>query len=251
MRSNTFLGSLFDSTPHVIKNLIIINSLMLLASFAFERFMVGHFALFYPESPLFRPYQLLTHMFMHGDFVHLFFNMYALWVFGRVLEKTWGGKRFLFYYLATGLGAVCLHLFVLWIQMQHIESNMEVGLLANLKNTLTMREAIDMRDLNSYFVRAPEWSNMLLTPTLGASGAVFGVLLAFGMMFPDTELQLLFPPIVLKAKWFVLIYGGIELVLGFSYATSNIAHFAHVGGMLFGFLIIKYWQKKGILYRAK
>lgn len=247
MQPNSFIGNIFNSTPDVIKNLIIINSLMLLATLAFENFMVSHFALFYPESPLFRPYQLLTHMFMHGGFAHFFFNMYALWMFGRTLEMVWGGQRFLFYYLVTGFGAVALHLLVLWIQMNNIESTMDPKLLANLKITLNApNSGIEVGDT---FRSAREWGRMLLSPTLGASGAVFGVLLAFGMMFPETQLQLLFPPIILKAKWFVLIYGVIELVLGFSHATSSIAHFAHIGGMLFGFLFIKYWQKKGTLFR--
>ena len=160
-------------------------------------------ALFSPGSEYFQPYQLITHMFMHGNFYHLFFNMFALWMFGRVLESVWGGKRFFIYYFITGLGAAGLQLLVNYIQ------NVDVNI-----------------------------------PMLGASGAVFGVLLAFGMLFPNTRLMLILPPIPIKAKWFVIIYGAAELFFGIAnYSGDPVAHFAHLGGMLFGYILIKYWNK--------
>lgn len=250
MQTNPF-QNIFGNTPEVIKNLIIINGIMLLATFAFEGFMVNNFALFYPESPLFRPYQILTHMFMHGGFMHFFFNMYALWMFGRILEEVWGGKRFLFYYLVTGLGAVALHLLVLWFQVRSIESTIDPTVLMSLRDQFDYSSALEMRNSGYIFEKAPSWTTLMLVPTLGASGAVFGVLLAFGVMFPNTVLQLIFPPVMLKAKWFVIIFGVLELVLGFSNSNSGVAHFAHVGGMIFGYLIIMYWRKKGILYNRR
>jgi membrane associated rhomboid family serine protease len=214
-------GNPMSQMPTVVKNLLIINGLMFLARYLFEGFMIETFSLFYPESPFFRFFQLLTHMFMHGDLMHLFFNMYALWLFGSMIERVWGGKKFLFYYLVTGLGAACLHLLIEYLKIQ---------------------------DLNIH-----EYSNKITqiygTPMLGASGAVFGVLLAFGMMFPNTVLQLIIPPIRLKAIWLVVIYGVLELFFGVTQTTAGIAHFAHVGGMLFGFILITYWKYRGTLFR--
>jgi membrane associated rhomboid family serine protease len=207
--------------PKVVMNLLIINGLMFLASSLFETFMVGTFSLFYPASPFFRFFQLLTHMFMHADLMHLFFNMYALWLFGSMIERIWGGKKFLFYYLATGLGAAGLHLSIIYLQ---------------ISNVAIEEYALMIRTIYG-------------TPMLGASGAVFGVLLAFGMMFPNTELQLLLPPVRLKAIWFVTIYGVLELFFGVTRTMSGVAHFAHLGGMLFGFILIMYWRRRGTLFR--
>jgi membrane associated rhomboid family serine protease len=166
--------------------------------------------------------------------------MFALWMFGRVLESVWGGKRFFIYYFITGLGAAALHTFVNFIEVQSLMANLApeqialvkaegAGLWANQQNYTNEGMAALNRALN--------------IPTVGASGAVFGVLLAFGMLFPNTQLMLLIPPIPIKAKYFVIIYGVIELYLGLTKPGSNIAHFAHLGGMLFGFLLIKYWNR--------
>jgi membrane associated rhomboid family serine protease len=234
----------FAGIPLVVKNLLIINILALLASFAFESSMGINInrtlGLFYFESESFRPFQIVTHMFMHGGLTHLFFNMFALWMFGRVLESVWGGKRFFIYYFVTGLGAAALHTFVNFIEVQSLMANLApeqialvkaegAGLWANQQNYTHEGMAALNRALN--------------IPTVGASGAVFGVLLAFGMLFPNTQLMLLIPPIPIKAKYFVIIYGVIELYLGLTKPGSNIAHFAHLGGMLFGFLLIKYWNR--------
>lgn len=173
-------------------------------------------ALFYPSSPYFRPYQLITHMFMHANLEHLFFNMFALFMFGPHLERLWGPKRFTFFYLFSGIGALALHLFVIFIQINYLSGTALAFL--QLQNT----------------------------PTLGASGAIFGILVGFAMKFPNVELFLLFLPIPIKAKYFVLIYAGFELFMGFSpYGNNGVAHFAHLGGALFGLLLILYWNKYG------
>jgi membrane associated rhomboid family serine protease len=199
---------------------------MLVITYFAEDFMYGTFSLFFFESELFRPFQFVTHMFMHGGIFHLFFNMYSLVIFGVVLEHVWGSQKFFLYYMVTGLGAAALHSLVLWIDYSSQVAAFEAGNQYALQNIQTL----------------------LATPTVGASGAVYGVLLAYGMLFPNNVLQLIFPPIALKAKWFVLIFGALELWLGISNTGGNIAHFAHLGGMLFGFILIKYWKKNNKMY---
>jgi membrane associated rhomboid family serine protease len=197
--------------------------------------------------------------------MHLFFNMFALWMFGRVLESVWGSKRFFIYYMITGLGAAALHTFVNYLEISHMQN-----VATALMNTPTpdgfaefvkkffpeYYNQIYSKLLDAWYAnpsstalaqQAQTFANQLITmrmniPTIGASGAVFGVLLAFGMLFPNTRLMLLFPPIPIKAKYFVIIYGVLELYLGISQPGSNIAHFAHIGGMLFGFIMIKLWK---------
>lgn len=212
--------------PPVVKNLLLVNVLMYIITMITGNFMYGNFALFYFESPLFKPYQLVTHMFMHGGFTHILFNMYTLYIFGCVLERVWGSQKFLFYYFVTGIGAALLHMGVMWLQLQ--------GYIADLN-------AGDM------FARA-EIEALLTTPTVGASGAIYGLLLAYGMLFPDNIMQLIFPPVALKAKWFVIIFGALELLLGLSGRGGNVAHFAHLGGMIFGFFLILYWKKNNRMY---
>ena len=260
------------SLPTVVKNLLIINGLCYLANVVLEsRFNISLnelCGLYYPESHYFKPFQLVTHVFMHGSFMHLFFNMFSLWMFGSVLENYWGPKRFFIYYFVTALGAAFLHTGVNAYEVNKIKTevaayqsnpsydafisfqNKDIGLSENegfqqfiqewhmqkdnpmfIKNSLEIADAIVQRKMN--------------VPTIGASGAVFGLLLAFGMLFPNTELIMLFFPIPVKAKYFVMIYGAMELFQGISNNPSdNVAHFAHLGGMLFGFILIKYWNKK-------
>ncbi len=239
------LKSGFRNTPPVVKNLIIINVLFLLASFTINTVFNGRLehtlGLFFFKSEQFHPYQIVTHMFMHGGIGHLFFNMFALWMFGRVLETVWGPKRFFIYYFVTGLGAILVHTAVNYIHYLSIVNNLSPELVQ-----IVIEKGHDAL-LNYQNFTNPEMAKLniiLNTPTIGASGAVFGVLLAFGMLFPNTELMLLFPPIPIKAKYFVIIYGVLELVLGLSQQGSNIAHFAHLGGMLFGYILIKYWNSK-------
>jgi membrane associated rhomboid family serine protease len=260
----------YGSMTPVVKNIIIINVLMLIITYVFEsRFNtdLNHvLGLHYFSSTYFQPYQFLTHMFMHGGITHLFFNMFALWMFGKVLESVWGSKRFLLYYFVTGLGAAALHTFV-----NHLQIEPMVEAFKAFSNTPSpdayaafIKEHVRKPDPQVYdFLAAwgsqpnnPEYTRIAISqlqnyltftiniPTVGASGAVFGVLLAFGMLFPNTQLMLLIPPIPIKAKYFVILYGALELYLGLTRPGSNIAHFAHLGGMLFGFFLIRYWNAK-------
>jgi membrane associated rhomboid family serine protease len=229
--------------PPIVKNLIIINVLMLLASLINKDFVREHFALYYPGSPLFKPHQLITHIFVHGGPFHLLFNMYALWLFGCTLEHQWGGKKFLLFYLVTGIGAALFYSLVLWLQVWHIESQIDAATLAQMKDLLRNGQSFIDRTTNMQ-----QWLSVMTTPMVGASGAVYGVLLGFGMLYPNAVLQFIFPPVSLKAKWMVVIYGSLELLLGLTNSGGNIAHFAHVGGMLFGFFMIRYWKHKGNMY---
>jgi len=214
----------------VVKHLLIINVLMYLGTMLlgdpshgtsldlvnekvtdFSLWGRYRLAMFFPTSDYFRPFQIVTHMFMHADIGHLFFNMFAVFMFGPPLEATWGPKRFLFYYLLTGFGSVLLHTLVRGLEIYWFGESM---FAANV-------------------------------PSLGASGAVFGLLVGYGMLFPDNRIMLLFPPIPLKAKYFVLIYAAVELFMGLGNFNTGVAHYAHLGGALFGFLLILYWRKFG------
>lgn len=203
--------------PVVTRNILLINIIMYIATSINENFMVQTFAMFFPKSPYFHYWQIITHMFMHGGFMHIFFNMYTLLIFGMVLERTIGPKKFLLFYMVTGLGAAALHTGVEYLQTLN-----EVPVL---------------------------YERLLYTPTLGASGAVYGVLLGYAMLYPNNVLTLIFPPISLKAKWMVLIFALIELATGIFGTADGIAHFAHLGGMFFGWLLIFYWRKTGKLFR--
>ncbi len=223
-------GNFRSSTPPVVFNLLAINILVCVA-FSFlpdgaSGWMIEKLALFYPQSPYFMPHQLVTYMFMHAPLNsnpgHLLFNMYALWMFGRILEQSMGSKRFLTYYLVTGIGAGLI----------------QIGVMA-LEVTWMAHQGIE---------EISRLQEIMLTPTLGASGAIFGILLAFGMLYPNARLMLIFPPIEMKAKYFVMIYGAVELFFGVSGTMDNVAHFAHLGGMLWGFLLLWYWKKKGKIY---
>jgi membrane associated rhomboid family serine protease len=220
--------------PEVIKNLIIINVLMFLASLIFEPTMTEYLAMYPISSEAFRPYQIITHMFMHANGFHIFFNMYALFMFGRDSELAMGAKKFLLFYFITGLGAVVLHQLAGYLELQYAISRLSTDELALFEKGLTIKG-----DLNLNYVYT-----VMNTPAVGASGAVYGVLVAFGMLYPNRVLLLLFPPIPIKAKYFVLIMGVIELYLGFQ-NNGNVAHFAHLGGALFGFLLINYWRNRG------
>ncbi len=230
--------------PPVVKNLILINALMLIAYWTaksvFSVDLNAVLGLYFPKSEHFMPLQILTHMFMHGGFMHLFFNMFALYMFGGILENVWGPKRFFIYYMVCGLGAAFVHESVIAFQY------------AKLMNTLSPDQVQSvLSDGAAYFNEGKFFANetmqslqiLLNVPTVGASGAIFGVLLAFGVLFPNTQLMLLFPPIPIKAKYFVLGYGALELVLAVTQPGSNIAHAAHLGGMLFGYILIRYWRK--------
>ena len=231
--------------PTVVKNLMIINGLFFLASLTFPQTLdidlFEFLGLYSIGSENFKPFQFFTHLFMHSNtnFGHIFSNMFMLWMFGSVLENVWGPKKFLTYYLITGLGAAFLHLMVNQYQIISLQGQIDPETLnAIIKDG---REVL----LSGANYRDPILGQLNLLyniPTVGASGAVFGVLLAFGMLFPNTNLYLIFIPIPIKAKYFVMLYGAFELFAGFQ-NNDNIAHFAHLGGMLFGFLLIKYWDR--------
>ena len=224
-------------TP-AVKNIIIINVLIYLACFVVPGLndaLTGY----YFASPNFRPWQIVTHMFMHSqyDFTHIFFNMYALYLFGTALENYWGTKRFVIFYMTCGVGAFFLHMGVGYFEIQKM-----MQVLSDKEVYQVMITGLE--EGKAYKVQMVELYSAINTGVVGASGAVFGVLLGFGMLFPNTELMLLFPPIPLKAKYFVMIYGAIEFYLAMRQTTGdNVAHYAHLGGMLFGYLLLKYWQK--------
>lgn len=214
------------STPPVVQNIIILNILFFMAEAILPvrigDWMFTHLGLYFWESGNFHLHQLVTHMFMHANLTHLFMNMFALWMFGRTLEYELGSKRFLIYYMVTGVGAALIQLGVTWIQVDSMSS--------------------------AAFVDQAKLQSLIYAPMIGASGAVFGVLLAFGMMHPNAILMLLFPPIPIKAKYLVIGYGVLELFLGTTGLQSGVAHFAHLGGMLWGFFLLRYWKKKGEIY---
>ena len=206
-RQNNRSGFL-SSIPTVTKNIIIINIIMFIATLINEDLMIRLFAMFYPASPFFRWWQPVTHMFMHGGFWHIFFNMYTLFLFGCVLEKALGSRRFLIFYFVTGLGAVALHTLVQYLQVRYTGN---LALVCSI-------------------------------PTVGASGAIYGILMGFAILYPNTVLTLLFPPVSLKAKWFVLIFGALELILGVTGTAEGVAHFAHLGGMVFALVLMLCWK---------
>lgn len=206
--------------PPVVKNLLILNVLFFLADISLQTRgidLTQWLGLHYITAQDFYPWQFITYMFMHGNFSHLFFNMFALWMFGYALENHWGSKRFLVYYLITGVGAALIQTGVLALEIR--------GMTQGLPP-----------------FAAQHYINQIVT--VGASGAVYGILLAFGMCFPNAPIFLYFS-FPIKAKWFVIIYGVIELFAGIGGTADGVAHFAHLGGMIFGLLLILYWRKHG------
>lgn len=247
-------SSFFSQIPPVTKNLIIINLIVWLAMFVLPgRIGVGleNFGgLHYFLASDFNPAQLITYMFMHSTngFAHIFFNMFSLWMFGMTLERTLGSARFLFYYISCGVGAALIQELVWALTWE----DTFVRLIAN-SNGIDFPEA---REYINQMMHLPEGKaaiarNLNVFVTIGASGAVYGVLLAFGMLFPNAPLYLFFIPVPVKAKWMVIGMGVIELLIGLSEAAGKadgVAHFAHLGGMIFGFFIILYWKKKGTFH---
>jgi membrane associated rhomboid family serine protease len=204
------------------------------------------FGLYFVGSDHFRPYQFITYMFFHGDITHLFFNMFAFWMFGNTIENFWGPKRFTIYYFATGLGAAVLHQLVQYIEIETVVGQLtNAGMSPDGINEMVLTGKYNP-DILAFISR-----EKLMTlygaynfPTIGASGSVFGILLAFGMLFPNALIYLYFA-IPVKAKWLVIGYGALELWSGLAATPGdNVAHFAHLGGMIFGFILIKIWKKK-------
>lgn len=203
-------GGFLSNVPQVTRNIVIINIIMFAGTWAAERLantnIMGIFALYSPASSLFRFWQPISYMFMHGGFFHILFNMYTLVIFGSVVEQIIGPRKYLVFYLLSGLGAAALHLCIM------------------------------------------KWMGAPNIPMVGASGAIYGVLIAYALLFPDSRMTLLFPPVTLSAKWMVAIFAGIELFTGVTGSVEGVAHFAHLGGMIVGLLIILYWKKRRILF---
>ena len=282
------LGQKFSHLPEVVKNLMIINGLFFLATWSLSYRGIdlsNMFALHQFQSPDFQPHQLITHMFMHANFTHLFFNMFTLWMFGKILENKWGSKRFLTYYLITGFGAALIYVGYIQFQIYNISSQLDTELINQVLNasrdskiSANQSEILSMQKLYA----------LINVPMLGASGAVYGLLLAFGMIFPNTRLEMYVSLLILisfeiifsiplpifnifiillvlsrinpelnnyiwytipiQAKYFVLAYGILELYLSIMYTNDGIAHLAHLGGMIFGIILLKYWKKKGDIW---
>ena len=265
----------FEILPLVVKNLMIINGLFFLATIVLKNTyqinLIDYLGLHFFSSPYFTPHQIITHMFMHDDssILHLASNMFALWMFGAMIENYWGPKRFLTFYMICGLGGAFMHMGVTAYQMHLVQNDVDLFYLnstaASFKSLFESHQNI-LNDDAYVAIANKAYAALSLDPNstssitearrvamqlpiqianipvIGASGAVFGVLLAFGMLFPNTVIYLYFF-IPLKAKYFVAIYGLFELYAGVTGTQSGVAHFAHLGGMLFGFIMIKYWNK--------
>jgi membrane associated rhomboid family serine protease len=201
----------------VTRHLLIINVILFLAGFVIDTNML---ALYFPLSSSFQPYQILTHMFMHGGFIHLFFNMFALVSFGSLLETVWGPKRFMFFYFFCGLGAAAVMTFVHYLDYEKVKL------------------------FSDY---TPDLIDQLFPPMVGASGAIYGLLAAFAVLFPEATIALMFIPIPMKAKYIVPIFIILEFILGKgSFSGDNVAHFAHFGGAIFGLILVLIWRKRGL-----
>ncbi len=275
----------FRILPPMVKNLLIINTLFFLATLALRKYgidLINILGLHYPGASGFRIYQFVTYMFMHGGWAHILFNMFALWMFGNIVENMWGGKKFLIFYMLTGLGSGIVYIF--WIHFT-LRGNLDLinaiiahpdvtsieayfhqyGFRLNELSTSITQGNINLFNHNVQLLGSgaadpsvvqqiisflSEYKAEMLNQmvVIGASGAIFGLLLAFGMMFPN-ELVYLYFAIPIKAKWFVIGYGLLELFSGIrNRPGDNVAHFAHVGGLLVGLLIVLYWKKKGHLF---
>jgi membrane associated rhomboid family serine protease len=286
MSYERYTPSGFGFLPPVVKNLLIINVLFYLATEVLRPTMnidlTDILGLHYFAAQKFEPYQFITYMFMHGGFSHILFNMFALWMFGTVLEQVWGPKKFLLYYVITGIGAALVHYLVFYFEITPVLNSID-GFLANpdlatlqqfatnhkfnlSRSSDELEQAFNAFQLNYRslqqdpnnmqamqesvnFVASYREHFLNLPVVVGASGAIYGLLLAFGMLFPNSLVYVYFF-IPMKAKWFVIIFGAIELFSGFWYQNSNVAHFAHLGGMIFGFFLIMYWKKKENRHRT-
>lgn len=221
----------FANIPPVVKNLLIINVIFFIATIMFEQGgaspLLEVLGVYYFDSPKFRIWQVVTYMFMHGGFSHIFFNMFALFTFGTALEYVFGSKRFLNFYLLTGLGALALQMLVQSIEVYSLAGSITID-----PDTYRSADPQAISTLSEIY-----YGNMV-----GASGAIFGLLIAFGMLFPDTELFIMFIPVPVKAKYIIPVYIVLELFLGvYQVRGDSVAHFAHLGGALFGFILIKMW----------
>lgn len=236
----------FSQLPPVVKNLLIANVVCFVGTMIFPKANLL-FGIYYPDSPQFHVWQVITYMFMHGGFSHILFNMFAVFMFGPVLEQIMGSKRFLQFYLITGLGALVLQFGVQAIELYSIVGTIRASDIFSFDLD---RRAIypNLPNLTSADYETI-WS-IYMTPMVGASGAIFGLLVAFGILFPNTELFLFFIPVPVKAKIFIPIYIILELFLGVArFSGDSVAHFAHLGGALFGFILLKAWGIRRDIWR--
>lgn len=231
-----------------IKHLLIVNILFFVATSLYGDRFYQWFSLWYVQNPNFEPWQFVSHMFMHGGFMHILFNMYALWAFGTPLERMWGTRKFLFFYFSAGLGAALIHTAVNFF---HVNQGVDALLAAGVSES-EIFGLMDQGKLNeNWYQMAPggvvdSMLSSFIIPAVGASGAIYGILVAFGMLFPNSELFLIFLPVPIKAKYFIPVLIGLDLfsgVTGYSIFGQGIAHFAHIGGALFGFIMMWYWKK--------
>ncbi len=235
---------MFSQFGPVVKNILLLNIALFILTWVLELKGIDlgrYLGLYNLGSPYFKPYQLISHMFMHGSIMHIFFNMYAVIIFGPVLERIWGAKRFFIFYFACGIAAGLFSLGIDYFEYVNLKSQMSSTQLNQIYNnvlnttdinTLTYQGDIELKVLLNYLI-----------PMVGASGAVFGILAAFAWLFPNTELQLIFPPIPVKAKWLIGIYALIEIYLGFSGKQTGVAHWAHIGGAIMGTIFIFVWKQ--------
>ena len=240
------MNRIFTNMPPVVKNLLILNIIIWFAT-AFvpviDTRLTQWCALHFFTSPGFNVAQLFTYMFLHANFMHLFFNMFALVMFGGIIERSMGSKRFLFYYLSCGVFAALVQMGAYAIALSHYS-----GMFSHEQRQEIIQQGWRYM-CQGYTFTDPTLAsiNALVNgPMVGASGAIYGVILAFGMLFPNQPIYLFFIPVPIKAKWMVIGYGILELTYGLGSTTDNIAHFAHLGGMIAGVLLILYWKKKGV-----
>lgn len=239
--------------PTITKNLLIINGLFFLASIVFAQrgIDLSHIlGAFYPESANFQPWQIITHMFMHAplpNISHILFNMFALWMFGSTVEHTLGAKKFLILYFAAGLGSFVLFNFTNYLQIEQLTPIVEAmgidvnQMIESLKLTYSPQYSFD---LPNGAEATKELARYYITPMVGASGAIYGILVAFGVLYPNAKLALIFLPIPVKAKYFIPVLIAIEFYMGIqNYAWNPIAHFAHIGGAIIGFILVRAWKK--------
>jgi len=239
----SFRPQSFSILPPVIKNLLIINGILFLIKFTGISSEIGfdieeQFSLFHWRSSHFKPWQIVTHMFMHANFMHLLYNMFALWMFGNTIENLWGSKRFLNFYLITGIGASILYLFTKEIQLQMIIDTISPEMLEQACNLPFRQNFVDPT--------LAQFGNIINTPMVGASGAVYAILMAYGLMFPNSIIHIYFV-LPVKMKYFIMAM-VLFSIYGETVGNDNIAHLAHLSGMLIAYILIKYWKKNNYLY---
>lgn len=234
-------NQIMRNIPDVTKNLLILNVLFFLATVVLESqgiYLGFKLGVYYPSSPLFEPYQVITHMFMHGDFFHLLFNMMVLVFIGSKLEEIWGKKRYFIFYFVTGIGSTLLNWTVQGFELYQLTG--ELFPFADYSDLTIIREGISWRGS----LESNEILKIYFTSGVGASGALYGLMAGFALLFPNTEIRLLIPPIPVKAKWLMLFLVVSALYMGYQRnPNDNVGHFAHLGGALFGFIMIQIWKR--------